>query len=184
MKDLQLNINQNSITLENGTHVMHSWEDDLMRRKAEFVCSNGGDIIEFGFGMGISASYIQQQNINSHTICEIHPDILNNLHQWKLDKKNVIILEGDWIDNIDKMSKYDGILYDTHLDYNFSYFFKELIYKISKKDTRLTWWNNYHYGHVGSGKPKNTEFEIIDVNPPPNDYFNNKQYFLPKYIFT
>ena len=47
---------------------MHEWEYPIMQRYAEWVCQNGGDIIEFGFGMGISATAIQQYNINSHTI--------------------------------------------------------------------------------------------------------------------
>ena len=43
--------------------VMHDWETPIMHRMAEFVCEEGGDIIEFGFGMGISATHMQKQNI-------------------------------------------------------------------------------------------------------------------------
>ena len=52
--------------------VMMSWESPIMEASAEWVCSGGGDILEIGFGMGISASFIQQQNISSHTIVESH----------------------------------------------------------------------------------------------------------------
>ena len=55
--------------------IMHEWETDLMRQHAEFVCSLGGDILEIGFGMGISAGFIQKQGIKSHTIIELHPQI-------------------------------------------------------------------------------------------------------------
>ena len=48
--------------------VMMSWESPIMEASAEWVCSGGGDILEMGFGMGISASFIQQQSISSHTI--------------------------------------------------------------------------------------------------------------------
>ena len=41
--------------------VMHAWETPIMHRMAEWVCEDGGDIIEFGFGMGISATHIQKQ---------------------------------------------------------------------------------------------------------------------------
>ena len=48
--------------------VMMNWEDNIMKAKADYVCENGGDILEVGFGMGISADYIQANNPSSHTI--------------------------------------------------------------------------------------------------------------------
>ena len=56
--------------------VMMDWEDDIMKASADYICENGGDILEFGFGMGISAGHIQNNNINSHTIIENHPQII------------------------------------------------------------------------------------------------------------
>jgi hypothetical protein len=182
MKYEILNIIENSIKMSNGRTVMHIWEDDIMKKKSDFVCKDGGDIIEFGFGMGISASYIQKNNINSHTICEINPQILEILYEWKKDKDNVIVVEGDWFENKDKLKTYDGILFDTHNDSNSSYFFKELIYNISKKNTKLTWWNNKPQSYFRH-QPINTQYEKIEVNPPENDYFNHKEYFIPKYVF-
>ena len=35
-----------------GCTVMHEWEHPLMKAKADWVCQNGGDILELGFGMG------------------------------------------------------------------------------------------------------------------------------------
>ena len=43
--------------------VMMDWEHNIMKAHADYACSNGGDILEIGFGMGISANYIQQNNI-------------------------------------------------------------------------------------------------------------------------
>lgn len=51
------------------------WEHPIMKRHVEVVCKNGGDILEIGFDMAISANYIQEQNINSYTIVEIHPEM-------------------------------------------------------------------------------------------------------------
>ena len=46
------------------THqVMMDWEDEIMSASAAYICQNGGDILEIGFGMGISAGYIQSQSI-------------------------------------------------------------------------------------------------------------------------
>ena len=38
--------------------------NNLHRRYAEVVCKNGGDILEVGFGMGMSAGYIQSHIIS------------------------------------------------------------------------------------------------------------------------
>ena len=53
---------------ESGAEVMMDWEDDIMKKSAEFICHNKGDILEIGFGMGICSDYIQEQGVNSHTI--------------------------------------------------------------------------------------------------------------------
>lgn len=182
MKYETLNITDKFIKKLNGTTVMHEWEDEIMKRMSNFTCEKGGNIIEFGFGMGISANYIQQNKVNSHTICEINPQILENLYEWKKDKENVIIIEGDWFDNKDMLGTYDGIFFDTHDDVNNGYFFRELIYNISNKGTRLTWWNNKNTPYFRN-QPVGTEYEILNINPPENDYFNHKEYFMPKYIF-
>lgn len=163
-----------------GYEVMMRWESPIMKKKAEWVCQNGGDIIEFGFGMGISADYIQQHSINSHTICEIHPQVLEKLYEWAKDKPNVTILEGDWFDNINQMKTYDGILFDTFKDPQ-ARFLPEILPQITNPRCAMTWWNNLSEEY-DEFKLEGVEFEIIDVNPPKNMYFNHKQYYMPKYI--
>ena len=59
--------------------VMMDWEDSLMSASAAYVCQGGGDILEIGFGMGISAGYMYSHSINSHTIIENHPQIILKL---------------------------------------------------------------------------------------------------------
>ena len=176
-----LTINPNSIVMDTEETVMHSWEKPLMEAKADFVCKDGGHILELGFGMGISATAIQSHNIKSHTICEIHPQIIKNLKEWAKDKPNVIILEGDWYDNIDKMKKYDGILFDTHRDPS-TILFKNFIPKIANKGCKITWWNNAdkEYNELGLN---NVNFKKIKVSPPKNNYFNYPLYWMPKYIY-
>ena len=96
--------------------IMMDWEHPLMKRHAEIVCKNGGDILEIGFGMGISAQYIQEQDIDSHTIIEIHPEIAERAREWAKDKENVKLIESDWRDIIEKLEIYDGIFYDAEQD--------------------------------------------------------------------
>ena len=62
----------NSIEMQ----VMMDWENVVMKKSANYVCQNAGDILEIGFGMGIAADYIQANTINSHTIVENHPQII------------------------------------------------------------------------------------------------------------
>ena len=161
--------------------VMMDWEDDIMKASADYVCENGGDILEIGFGMGISANYIQANNINSHTIVENHPQVIEKLKVWAQDKSNVIIIEGDWYDVKDSLSTYDGIFYDTFGETDWSRFAIELS-SLVKSGTKVTWWNNNEDAstiHNIDG----VEYETISVNPPENSYFNSNIYYLPKKQF-
>ena len=130
--DKELIFNDDSIVCkDDGFEVMMEWERPIMEKVAEFICANGGDILEVGFGMGISADLIQAQSIDSHTIVECHPVILENLRVWASSKPNVTIIEGDWYENTDKLGQYDGIFHDTFGDHNWKKF-DDVIYKIAK----------------------------------------------------
>ena len=76
--------------------VMMDWEAPIMEKSAEYICQSKGDILEIGFGMGICSDYVQAQGVNSHTIVEIHPQIIEKLNTWASDKSNVTVVEGDW----------------------------------------------------------------------------------------
>lgn len=99
---------------EKNSLVMHSCEKRLMTDFAKIGCMNGGNILEIGFGMHLSADEVQKQNIKSHTIIEIHPEIYSRALDWAKDKKNVKIILGDWEKVIPKLNfKYDGIMHDV-----------------------------------------------------------------------
>ena len=167
----------NSIEME----VMMDWEDSLMKKHADYVCINGGDILEIGFGMGISANYIQQNNPASHTIIENHPQIIKKAKEWASDKPNVTIIEGDWYEVKDSLSTYDGIFYDTFNDQNMDKF-KDSLNTLTKLGSKVTWWNSMssknNYYSV-----EDVTYEAIAVNPPSNCYFNHNTYYLPKKQF-
>ena len=161
--------------------VMMSWEDNIMKASADYVCENGGDILEVGFGMGISADYIQANNINSHTIVENHPQIIERLKTWAQDKSNVIIIEGDWFDIKDSLSTYDGLFYDTFGDENVDNF-KTVLPTLMKSGGKATWWNNFT-NTDDVFFIDGTTYEAISVNPVDNMYFNSNTYYLPKKEF-
>ena len=161
--------------------VMMDWEDKVMEKSANYVCENGGDILEIGFGMGIAANYIQANSITSHTIVENHPQILEKAKIWANGKSNVTIVEGDWYDIKESLSTYDGIFYDTFGDDSMGKF-KDSLTNLTKSGSKVTWWNSIssenNYYSID-----NVTYESITVNPPFNCYFNHTTYYLPKKEF-
>ena len=102
---------------DNETYqVMMSWEQPIMDKMAELCVTEGDDVLEIGFGMGILSNAIQLKKPKSHTIVECHKDIIPKLKEWAKDKSNVIIIEGLWTEVLDKYGKYNCILQDTYGD--------------------------------------------------------------------
>ena len=161
--------------------VMMDWEDSIMKASADYVCENGGDILEIGFGMGISAGYIQSNSISSHTIIENHPQVIERAKAWAADKPNVTIIEGDWYTIKDSLSTYDGIFYDTFGEDDWSKF-GDNISSLTKSGAKVTWWNN-NPSATSIHDIDGVEYETISVDPPSNSYFNSTTYYLPKKEF-
>jgi len=160
-----------------GIEVMMDWESDIMEKSAEFICHNKGDILEIGFGMGICADYIQAQGVNSHTIIEIHPQILERLNTWASGKSNVTIIEGDWA-NLSLSDTYDGIFLDTFGDLNLDNFKTFALDRI-KSGGKITYWNN-EPSEVNKYAFDSISYEQIPVSLDENFYFNNNIYYMPK----
>ena len=116
LHEIKFHFTKEGIYHPDGRIIMHEWERPLMKKIAEFVCENGGHILELGFGMGISADYIQKQNIETHTIYEINPEVYQNSLRWSKNKNNVKIIQKDWFEDIDSWPVFDGILFDTYQD--------------------------------------------------------------------
>jgi|TARA_R110001599_G_scaffold114376_1_gene280118 type IV protein arginine methyltransferase len=158
--------------------VMMDWEAPLMSASAAYVCQNGGDILEIGFGMGISADYIQSHSITSHTIIENHPAIIPKAKAWASGKSNVTIITGSWYDVKDNLPTYNGLFYDTWGDDDMQYFSSSLS-SLVKEGGVVTWWNNLEEKNNFYNIP-NVDYQQYSVNPPTNNYFNNTIYYLPK----
>jgi len=166
---------------ESGAEVMMSWETPAMKKHAEVVTENGGDILEIGFGMGICSTFIQSHPIKTHTIIEIHDEVFEKLLEWAKDKPNVIPIKGDWLSSIPN-KKYDGIMFDTWRE-NKIIQFKNLIPKHIKKGTIFTCFNSYT--RECNGYNYEAEYIVVDVNPTKQNktYFTSKKYYLPKVVF-
>ena len=164
---------KNDVTME--------WERDILSGSVAYICENGGDILEIGFGLGIPAGYIQSHSISSHTILENHPDIIPLAQAWAANKPNVTVITQNWYDALDTLSTYDGVLYDTYGDENIVYFSSSLN-QLTKPGGRVTWWNILPNSESILKIPE-TDFQEFVVNPPQNTYFNHSTYFVPKKQF-
>ena len=162
----------------NELQVMMDWEAPIMSASAAYICQNGGDILEIGFGMGISAGYIQSHSINSHTIIENHPDVIPKAQAWASGKSNVTIVTGSWYDVKNDLSTYDGLFYDTWGDDNMDQFSSSLS-SLMKAGGIATWWNNEPSSTNFYNIP-NVTYDTHNVTPTENCYFNNTIYYLPK----
>ena len=176
-----LSFESDKIITDDAMEVMMDWEDSLMSASATYVTQNGGDILEIGFGMGISAGYIQSHSIDSHTIVENHPDIIPKAVEWASGKSNVTIVSQSWYTVKDSLGVFDGIFYDTYGDDDMFHFSSSLN-GLVKSGTKVTWWNN-ETSETNFYNIPSVTYEAINVNPPENTYFNSTTYYLPKKEF-
>jgi len=178
-----LTFESDKITIDDtGEEVMMSWEDSLMSASAAYVTQDGGDILEIGFGMGISAGYMHSHSIDSHTIVENHPQILEKLETWASGKSNVTIVSQSWYDVKDSIGTFDGIFYDTYGDDDMIHFSSSLS-GLTKSGTKVTFWNNEQSATNYYNIP-NVTYQSINVTPDSNFYFTGSTtYYMPKKEF-
>ena len=176
-KDTTLIFEDDKIVTEDDREVMMSWESPIMEKSAEFICQSKGDVLEIGFGMGICSDYIQAQDVSSHTIVDIHPQIIEKLKAWADGKSNVIIEQGDW--NSADLETYDGIFLDTFADDSLDNF-KEFAIAKAKSGAKTTYWNNFADTR-NKYSFDDINFEEVSVSPSSNGYTKIVDtYYMPK----
>ena len=159
--------------------IMMDWEHPTMSASAAYVTEGGGDILEIGFGMGISAGYIQSHSISSHTIIEPHPQIVEKAVEWSNGKSNVTIISQSWADVTGSLGTYDGIFYDTSYD-NRHNLFSSSLSELTKTGTKFSVFNSYSSETNIFNLEMN--YEQINVTTPnsASQYFNNDNvYYMP-----
>ncbi|KAH9813911.1 S-adenosyl-L-methionine-dependent methyltransferase [Melampsora americana] len=110
-----------------GNGVMLGWEDEIMKKSAEFLCAHQPNsdsfelsVLNVGFGLGLIDSYLQTYKPHRHVIIEAHPDVLNFMEQngWH-QRSGVEIYRGRWQDFFNEIesgqieANFDGIYWDT-----------------------------------------------------------------------
>jgi guanidinoacetate N-methyltransferase len=104
---------------KNNFQVMMEWEKPYMQAIIKNL-NPKGDVLEIGFGMGFSATEIQMHDIESHTIIESSPEVLQKAYKWAGEQRHrVIIVEGSWQKALNDLGAYDSIFLDDspHDDY-------------------------------------------------------------------
>lgn len=103
-----------------GHPVMQGFQDGYMQALADIAGSNGGDVLEIGYGMGLAARHFAAQpNIRTRTVIECHPDVIARcLANFRSDLAagTLRIIAAYWEDAVGMLAdeSFDGILFDTY----------------------------------------------------------------------
>ncbi|WP_261559334.1 class I SAM-dependent methyltransferase [Frankia tisae] len=102
--------------LVSGQEVMQTWEAPLMRALAQAVTARGSTVLEIGFGLGLSAGFVQEIGPARHVIVEANPRTAEVAGQWARadSRRGVEIVTGRWQDVLPGLGRFDGVLFDTY----------------------------------------------------------------------
>ena len=92
--------------------VMEDWQIPIMRAMAQHATETHGDVLEVGFGRGVSAEFIQECGVRSHTIVEANRAVVERFfNPWRASHsdRDIRLLEGMWQDVA--LELYDGVFF-------------------------------------------------------------------------
>jgi len=100
-----------------GHPVMERWEEAYMKDLAEIAAGRGGKVMEVGFGLGISAAFVQQYPIDEHVIIEANHEVCLTAECFAAAAaRPTKVIFGFWEDIAPDLaeSSFSGILFDTY----------------------------------------------------------------------
>jgi guanidinoacetate N-methyltransferase len=182
-RDAEAVFDEHTLVIE-GHPVMEDWEDSYMRELAHIASTQKGSVLEVGFGMGISARYIQEQNPALHLVVEANKGVYEKLLDFATTANSKVQpLFGFWQDVTHKTiedGSLSGILFDTYplqedeIHRNHFPFFKEA-YRMLKSGGVLTYYsdeiNDYSDEHrkmLNEAGFTNIQKTVLEVSPPEN----------------
>ncbi|MEN9612427.1 MAG: hypothetical protein RLZZ628_3241 [Bacteroidota bacterium] len=182
-----------------GHPVMQRWETPYMKKLAKIVTQKHGKVLEIGYGLGISANFIQESNIGEHHIIEANKYVYDELCKFALrSTKKTYTYFGFWEDITQKFSdeSFDGILFDTYpivkeeLHNARFTFFKEA-YRLLKKGGIFTHYSgeveftNEYKTYIYDAGFTTFSGELIEIRPPDNcQYWDEHKILAPTFIKT
>lgn len=135
--------------LELGSdQVMMEWEKPYMKALVDRL-SPTGDVLEIGFGLGYSASFIAEHPINSYTVIEMDEEVAKKASEWGAYQSfPVKVVLGSWQDSLKFLEEFDSIFFDdfAHGNYNdpldiriYDFFYRVLKDHV-KVGTKMVWY--------------------------------------------
>jgi guanidinoacetate N-methyltransferase len=96
--------------------IMEDWQIPVMNAMARIAARGAGDVLEVGFGRGVSADMIQHHHVRSHTIVECNDSVVDRFHRWRAahPERDIRLIHGRWQDTITQLQMYDGIFFHTY----------------------------------------------------------------------
>ena len=75
-----------------------------------------GDVLEIGFGRGVSATFIQKRGARSHTVIECNDDIVRRFETWRKSypDADIRLHHGLWQDVLGDLGHFDGVFFHTY----------------------------------------------------------------------
>ena len=183
---------QENIVIVSGSDITleGTWEANAFSASAAYICQNGGDILQIGYGMCQMANFIQSHSIDTHTIIIDQQKAYEHAIEWANNKSNVTIITGSFYEM--NLSEYDGVFINkTKLLHCFKNtarnHIKNEISKFTKTGSLVSWFNNVNQDRNILGI-ENIEYQhvILDDIPPETYMYrsDNTNYYVPKMEIT
>jgi guanidinoacetate N-methyltransferase len=96
--------------------IMEDWQLPLMEAMAAIAARSGGDVLEVGFGLGVSATFMQQHGVRRHTIIDCNPSVIERYERWRAayPERDIRMVPGLWQDVIGQFGQFDAIFFHTY----------------------------------------------------------------------
>ena len=177
-----------------GHPVMEDWEVPYMRALAAIACMEGGVVLEIGFGLGLSAGFVQQHPISKHIIIEANADVFSKLKEFAATAPRPVEgVFGLWQDEIVKIpdKSVDGVLFDAYPlsadDVDCHYPFFVHANRILKDSGIFTYYSDEpeeyqaeHLRRLREAGFSRIDKQVCPVQPPPGClYWKHDTYLVP-----
>jgi len=181
---------ENNVILSGSSKILEgTWEANAFSASAAYICQNGGDILQIGYGMCQAANFIQSHSINSHTIIIDQQKAYEHAIEWSKDKSNVTIVTGSFYEM--DLPEYDGVFINkTKLLHCFKNTarskIKNEISKFTKPGSLVSWYNHINDSRNMLGI-EDVEYQIVTIDTVPIEYtytYDNTNYYVPKKEIT
>ncbi len=94
--------------------LMEDWQIPLLDAMARHVTSTRGDVLEIGFGRGVSAEMIQRLGVRSHTIIEPNAQVIEqHFEPWRARhaEASIRLIPARWQDVGAPLGPFDGVFF-------------------------------------------------------------------------